>query len=101
MLNVPEGAGSREKNSVMALANPGAPREIAESILREGHPLSLSATFDSGNNLVSPVGVLARMPVGNALARVRKLPGVARNREAPDTSFVKNECIKISISCGW
>lgn len=38
------------------------------------------------------------MPVGNALARVCKLPGVARNREAPNTSFGRNECIKISIS---
>jgi len=46
------------------------------------------------------MGMLARMPVGNAFACVRKLPGMARNREAPDTSFVKNECIKISISYG-
>lgn len=49
---------------------------------REIHPAggtpSLSATFDSGNNLVSPMGVLVRMPVGNALARIRKLPGVTR-----------------------
>ena len=42
---------------------------------------NLSATFDSGNNLVSPVGALVKMLVGNALAHICTLLGVARNRE--------------------
>lgn len=99
VLSVSEGKTSSlfKEDEVSILTNSSALREDAKSILREGHLPSLSATFD---RLVSPVGTLTRVPVGNALARVRKLPGAARNREAPNTSFAKNEYIKISISRG-